>query len=68
MEGKDDVDVYNSFLDKNMVDFHSRDGCSKVSEVHRYMMKTHKSPFISILDSDFIRRKKNKASKEHVLH
>ena len=55
VEGKDDVDVYNSFLDENMVDFHSHDGCSKVSEVHRYMMKTHKSPFISILDSDFIR-------------
>ena len=26
VEGKDDVDVYNSFLDKNMVDFHSREG------------------------------------------
>lgn len=60
VEGKDDIDVYKSFLDEDKVDFQSRDGCSKVREVHRYMMKMYKSPFISILDSDFIRLSERK--------
>lgn len=65
VEGKDDVDVYKSFLNENKVDIQDCCGCNKVREVHHDMKKKHSSPYFSILDSDFIRLSGKKIKHPH---